>query len=601
MPADVSTWLREQREARGWTRSEMARQLIQAGRARGDRQLPGLDGMCHNIYRWERGGPLSERYRLHYCRAFGIQPAQFAPGPVAEPAVEPAVLAIPAVAARPGMPVAYGEQAVSAAVPARPVPALPVSGFPVYREAEGPGLGAFSVEREVLMAAHEGSEHAERAERRDIGPATMEQLRADVRRLSTEFMTGEPLASFLEMRRVRARIFRILDQQLWPRDQADLYFLLGCLADLMAAAASDLGYPQAAEELLRSGWAYASAIDHRPLMAHLRLQLADNSYWYNQPQQARDLAEDGLRYLGKRPNAAHLHLRYATAAAQLGDADGAYRAISQSCDARERAYTDDVLEIGGEFAISRASHLRDVGGALTGIEGAEREAIDGLERAVAAYEAGRAGEQHGFAGKPLAGIDLASIHLRSGALDAATTTLTPVLALPPAQRVNALTSRLRLVRAELHRPLYGRSAQARELDGQIEEFGRDTMPAGLHSLPGAPSRRSPPLGPPHRREPLPVTNYLTDSGTHGGAPVRQAAGVRACSPVITTHSSSGPSSAREPCGRWSAAGTSCGPSCAISSISATGSATSPFRCYPSPPVRTPRPAGRSSSSRSPAS
>ena len=99
----------------------------------------------------------------------------------------------------------------------------------------------------------------------------MEQLRADVRRLSAELMTAEPLASFLEMRRVRARIFRVLDQQLWPRDQADLYFLLGCLADLMAAAAGELGYPQAAEELLRSGWAYATAIDHHPLMAHLRL------------------------------------------------------------------------------------------------------------------------------------------------------------------------------------------------------------------------------------------------------------------------------------------------------------------------------------------
>ncbi len=487
MPTDVSTWLREQREARGWTRSEMARQLIAAGRARGDRQLPGLDGMCHNIYRWERGGPMSERYRLHYCRAFGIQSAQFAPGPIPEPAARPAVLAIPAVADRPGIPMAYQGQPVSAAVPVRPVPALPVSGFAVYRKAEGPGLGEFSVKREVLMAAHEGSEHAERAERRDVGPATMEQLRADVVRLSAEFMTGEPLASFLEMRRVRARIFRVLDQQLWPRDQADLYFLLGCLADLMAAAASDLGYPQAAEELIRSGWAYATAIDHRPLMAHLRLQLADNSYWHNQPQQARDLAEDGLRYLDDGPNAAHLHLRYAMAAAQLGDADGAYRAISQGRDSREREYTDDVLEIGGEFAISRASHLRDVGAALTGIEGADQEAIDELGRAVAAFEAGPGpGEQHGFAGKPLATIDLATLHLRSGALDAAVTTLAPVLALPSAQRITALTSRLRLVRAELHRSLYARSVPAQELDERIEEFGRDTVPAGIRSLPGGP-------------------------------------------------------------------------------------------------------------------
>ena len=492
MATDVSAWLREQREARGWTRSEMARQLIRAGRARGDRQLPGLDGMCHNIYRWERGGPLSERYRLHYCQAFGIQAAQFAPSPIPAPTAESAVSA---VATRPGLPaayrgqpVAYGGQAVSAAVPARHVAGLLASDFVAYREAQTPGLGEFSIEREVLMAAHEGSEHAERAERRDIGPATMEQLRADVRRLSAELMTAEPLASFLEMRRVRARIFRVLDQQLWPRDQADLYFLLGCLADLMAAAASDLGYPQAAEELLRSGWAYATAIDHRPLMAHLRLQLADTSYWYNQPQQARDLAEDGLRYLAEGPNAAHLHLRYAMAAAQLGDADGAYRAISAGRDAREREYTDDVLAIGGEFAISLATHLRDVGAALTGIEGADREAIDELERAIAAYEAGPGpGEQHWFAGKPLASIDLATIQLRSGALDAAAAILAPVLSLAPAQRINALTTRLRLVRAELHRPIFARSVPAQELDGQIEEFGRDTIEAGLHTLPGAPA------------------------------------------------------------------------------------------------------------------
>jgi hypothetical protein len=55
----------------------MARQLIQAGRAKGD-TLPGTDSMCHNIHRWERGqGGLTERYKLHYCTVLGITPAQF--------------------------------------------------------------------------------------------------------------------------------------------------------------------------------------------------------------------------------------------------------------------------------------------------------------------------------------------------------------------------------------------------------------------------------------------------------------------------------------------------------------------------------------------
>ena len=58
---------------------------------------------------------------------------------------------------------------------------------------------------------------------------------------------------------------------MWPCDATQPYFLLGCLSRLLAKAASNLGSPQAAEELARAGSAYATAIDHRPLLAHLRL------------------------------------------------------------------------------------------------------------------------------------------------------------------------------------------------------------------------------------------------------------------------------------------------------------------------------------------
>ena len=254
------------------------------------------------------------------------------------------------------------------------------------------------------MAAHEGSEHAEQAERRDIGEATLEQLHADVARLSAESMTGEPFPLFREMRRVRARIYRLLDGNLRPGDQADLYFLLGCLSDLMAVAASGLGYPQAAEELIRSGWAYATAIDHRPLMAHLRLQLASIVFWENRPRQARELAEDGLRYLQDGPNAAHLHVKYARAAARLGDAEGARQAIADAQDAREREHSDVVLALGGEFGLSLATQSYFAGSALAEIEGAESDAGEHLERAVALYDAGPGpGEQHWFGGRALAG------------------------------------------------------------------------------------------------------------------------------------------------------------------------------------------------------
>ena len=77
------------------------------------------------------------------------------------------------------------------------------------------------------MAAHDGSDHAERAEQRDIGDATLEQLHSDVIRLSREYMTGEPFELFQEMRRVRERMYAALDRRLWPRDETDLYLLLG--------------------------------------------------------------------------------------------------------------------------------------------------------------------------------------------------------------------------------------------------------------------------------------------------------------------------------------------------------------------------------------
>jgi hypothetical protein len=78
---ELGAWLRQQRQARGWARPEMARQLITAARRNGDMSLPGADSVCHNIYRWERCMVgVSERYRLYYCQALGIPPADFGGG-----------------------------------------------------------------------------------------------------------------------------------------------------------------------------------------------------------------------------------------------------------------------------------------------------------------------------------------------------------------------------------------------------------------------------------------------------------------------------------------------------------------------------------------
>jgi transcriptional regulator with XRE-family HTH domain len=453
-------WLRQQREARNWSQREMARRLIQTGRACGDNSMPSLDSMYRNVHRWERGETgLSERYKLYYCKALDIAADQFGPR---APATNPA------------------QPAVTNLAEPRLLDSIAVA----YRGMYGPDMGEFSVEREVAMAAHEASDHAEQ---RGIADTTLEQLRTDATRLARLSDTGEPLAVFLELRRVRDQIYRLQQRRLGPGETTGLYFLLGCINGLMGVAANRLGYPATAEELIRSGRAYASALDHRPLMAQLHLQQSTVAYYRSRFEESRDLALSGLEYLSVGKVGAHLHTNHARAAGRLGDADAARQAVHDAHEARDRDYNDELLEMGGEFAVSRATHFSLAGAALTVTPGAEIEAAGELEQAIGFYDEGP-GEHEAFwfGGKPLAGIDLATVRLRSGALDAAAEALQPALSLPTAQRISDITTRLGTVRDELAAPVFRGSAQARDLGGQIEEFGRETVVAGLHSLPGGP-------------------------------------------------------------------------------------------------------------------
>jgi hypothetical protein len=214
-------------------------------------------------------------------------------------------------------------------------PARWADGIPATAGAGGltPGPGPRT---EVLMAAHEGRRHAEDTARRDVGDTTLELMRAEVARLAVAYMTGEPFPLFLQMRQARTGLLRALALRLWPRDQADLYFLLGLVNGLMAAAAADLGHGPAAEELAQAGWGYATIIGHGPLLAHLRNEAASIAYWAGHPQQSRDYAASGLEDLARGPNAAQLHLHRGRAAAYLGDAGAARRAIAIAAAAEAR-------------------------------------------------------------------------------------------------------------------------------------------------------------------------------------------------------------------------------------------------------------------------
>jgi hypothetical protein len=280
----------------------MRQELRVAARAAGD-NLPDNECLSGMIRRWERGdNGLSERYRMHYCRAFGISHDEF-----------------------------------TAALPAA-----------------------------------------------ESGPApelSLEQLHEELTRLARDYVTGEPLSMFTRMRRVREVMYSALSRKLWLRDQVDLCFLIGCLHSLMADAAEALGGSDLAQELARAGLGYALAIDHKPLAAQLRLNLAITALWSGLPVRAGELAKAGLAYLPSGPNAAQLQLVGARSAARLGDTRTAMQLIDDARRTRDVDHADDLLAIGGEFGFSVASQHYFAGSALVELAGEESAAADELAKA----------------------------------------------------------------------------------------------------------------------------------------------------------------------------------------------------------------------------
>jgi len=132
---ELAAWLRQERRARGWSAMEMGRRLCEAAKASGDKTIPGNEAMRRNIRRWESGrGGVSERYILHYCKAFGIPPQTFGPAPAPQDAP---------VTGR--MPASLDEAA--SAIPAEN-PGLPEMGDTNRREL----LRIFGIARAVLAA-----------------------------------------------------------------------------------------------------------------------------------------------------------------------------------------------------------------------------------------------------------------------------------------------------------------------------------------------------------------------------------------------------------------------------------------------------------------
>ncbi len=477
----LSTWLREQRLARGWSVAEMGRQLQQAAKASNDHTVPRTAILASYVRRWEAGKfGLTERYRLHYCTALGIQPSQFGPsqlqtqqpelastsvGTTCGNVVAASPLAAPEgrsgtdVPDSPGELGGYRGARNGHTVPERPEQAVPVADSP-----------------DLLMAmiAEESLDFGEWADTSNIGDATLEHYAAHVRQLAGDYQHAAPYPLLLETKLLRDRVFARLRGHQRPSQARELYLIAAQVCGLLSWMSGDMSFYRAADSHAWTGWVCAEHADHDGARTWIRATQSKLAYWDGRFIESAQLAEDGLRYHCPDSGQVMVALFHARALARLGRDQDAADALDQARAGLEQAEDD---EVGGLWSViparfhSLAGNVqvwrRDPGQVLT-------ETSQALEQ----FETAEPRERN-YGAEIHTRIDQAQAHLLMRDLDGADTVLRPVLALAPENRYEPIVQHLGQVRQALAQPEFRDTSRARQLQEEIETYCQESIVKGL--------------------------------------------------------------------------------------------------------------------------
>ncbi|HEY9475312.1 MAG TPA: helix-turn-helix transcriptional regulator, partial [Mycobacteriales bacterium] len=151
-----------------------------------------------------------------------------------------------------------------------------------------PAGGPLSLEEQLFMAAHESAEFSDHPS--NVGPASIDQLRSDITRLSRSFANAPRLSVFAQTRWLRDRTFQLLDGRQRISQSRDLYFLAGATCGMLADITEDLGYMDAAMAHTRTGLLCAKEAGHPGLAAWIRCKQSTVAYYDGRPAHAAEFA-----------------------------------------------------------------------------------------------------------------------------------------------------------------------------------------------------------------------------------------------------------------------------------------------------------------------
>ncbi|GAA2775236.1 hypothetical protein [Saccharopolyspora taberi] len=375
----------------------------------------------------------------------------------------------------------FGESAEQLLGPPRYQPATERHGVAASSTAGPPRAEDvdLTIEGEVAMAAAESARFGQFAEQSNVGPHTLEQFRADVRRIVTTYPNRPVYPMFAELRELRNRTFDLLEGRQRPEHARELYLVAGVVCGALANASFDLGWLSAAETQARTAFLCAELAGSNSLRAWIRGTQSLVAYWDDRARDAVQLAADGWHYVPENGTArVRLAAIEARAQGRLRDERATEDALRRAERAREEVLGEDYP--GGMLAFPTAKQTfygataRLWLGDPANLVKAERQA----EKAIDLYQQDPP-ERRRLGELSLARLDLAAARLGQENLEGAADQVQQVLAVAHRRRTDSVVRRLRQLTGTLQRPRFQTSALAVDLHDQIVTFCDAPAPAGL--------------------------------------------------------------------------------------------------------------------------
>jgi tetratricopeptide (TPR) repeat protein len=316
----------------------------------------------------------------------------------------------------------------------------------------------------VRLAAQESANYGLRHPVAELHFETLEQIAEEVRKLSSDFISKDPLETFNRSRRLRNDIFILLERKHLPWQEQLLYAFGARTLGYLAGASSDFyGLYDAAADHLRLARQFADASGSSEVHSWVLSLQSANTFWMNEWAKAATFSERALNLAVTRSGFLRATSMRARALARLGDVEGLNLVVRHSEDNPVDGKTDDEQ---GMILFSESNHLRCVGTAYLWV-GEYSRASEQLQQALDRY---LSDSPENFAVIATIRADIATSYVHQGDIQAAMSAVAPLLELSPSYRLEGAVRRLRALKAPLADRSLGQSSQAGELLSSISTF-----------------------------------------------------------------------------------------------------------------------------------